>query len=63
MRVYQCSNCYYEIEFQSYLERGGLCPICYHIINPTNYYETEPSVQNLKSKSKSKECDTKWQDQ
>ena len=52
MRVYQCSNCYYEIDFQSYLERGGLCPICNRIIYPTNYYETEPSVIKLK------ECDT-----
>ena len=42
MRIYQCSNCYYEIDFQTYLERGGLCPICDHIINPTNCYETEP---------------------
>ena len=42
MRVYQCSNCYYEIDFQTYLERGGLCPICDHIIEPTNCYETEP---------------------
>lgn len=42
MKIYQCSNCYYEIEFQTYLERGGLCPICSHIINPTNCYETEP---------------------
>lgn len=41
MKIYWCSNCYYEIEFQTYLERGGLCPICSHIINPTNCYETE----------------------
>ena len=53
MRIYQCSNCQYEVDFQSYLERGGLCPICGHIIQPTNYYETEPS-----SPMKSKECDT-----
>ena len=50
MRVYQCSNCYYEIDFQTYLERGGLCPICGHIIYPTNCYETETL--------KLKECDT-----
>lgn len=49
MKIYQCSNCYYEIDFQSYLERGGLCPICNHIIYPTNCYETEPKL---------KECDT-----
>ena len=41
MKIYQCSNCYYEIDFQTYLERGGLCPICSHIIYPTNCYETE----------------------
>ena len=55
MRVYQCSNCYYEIDFQTYLERGGLCPICDRIINPTNCYETEPSTP---IKLKLKECDT-----
>ena len=53
MRVYQCSNCYYEIDFQTYLERGGLCPICNRIICPTNCYETEPSAL-----IKLKECDT-----
>ena len=52
MRVYQCSNCYYEIDFQTYLERGGLCPICNRIIYSTNCYETEPL------KLKLKECDT-----
>lgn len=57
MKIYQCSNCYYEIEFQTYLERGGLCPICSHIIYPTNYYETE--TLKLKPKElKLKECDT-----
>ena len=54
MRIYQCSNCYYEIDFQTYLERGGLCPICSHIIYPTNSYETDP----LKLKLKLKESDT-----
>lgn len=53
MRIYQCSNCYYEIDFQTYLESGGLCPICAHIIYPTNCYETEPSRP-----MKLKECDT-----
>ena len=56
MKIYQCSNCYYEIDFQSYLEWGGLCPICNHIIYPSNCYETEPPVQKLKLKLK--ECDT-----
>ena len=42
MKIYQCSNCYYEIDFQTYLERGGLCPICNRIIYSTNCYETEP---------------------
>ena len=50
MRIYQCSNCYYELDFQSYLEWGGLCPICSRIIYPTNCYETELL--------KLKECDT-----
>lgn len=50
MKIYQCSNCYYEIEFQTYLERGGLCPICSHIINPTNYYETETLKLKLKER-------------
>ena len=45
MKIYQCSNCYYEIDFQTYLERGGLCPICSHIIYPSNCYETEPSIK------------------
>lgn len=50
MKIYQCSNCYYEIEFQTYLERGGLCPICSHIIYPINCYETEPIKLKLKER-------------
>lgn len=54
MKIYQCSNCYYEIDFQSYLERGGLCPICSHIINPTNCYETEPKLKLKESDTNAK---------
>ena len=52
MKIYQCSNCYYEIDFQTYLERGGLCPICNRIIYSTNCYETDPSVLKLKLKER-----------